>query len=144
MKIKLGIAVLFSILLSGAYAQRPGGGNMPANGIITGTIQEYGTTNPMGYANVVLYSVKDSSIVSGSVTDMDGSFKLEKVKMGRHYLVANFIGFKKEYVNDIKITPKGLIVDLGVIELHSASEDLDAVEITAQKEHIEYQIDKRW
>jgi len=148
MNIKLGFTILFSILISGAFAQRPGGGrpdmaNMPANGIITGTIQEFGTKNPMGYANVVLYSMRDSSIVSGSVTDMDGSFKLEKVPMGRHYLVANFIGFKKEYLNDIKITPKSLVVNLGVIELHSATEDLEAVEITAQKEHIEYQIDKK-
>ena len=148
MKIKLGIIVLFSTLISGVFAQRHGGGrpdmaNMPANGIITGTIQEFGTKNPMGYANVVLFSMRDSSIVSGSVTAMDGTFKLEKVPMGPHYLVANFIGFKKVYVNDVKITPKKMVLDMGVIELHPASEDLEAVEITAQKEHIEYQIDKK-
>ena len=148
MKIKLGIIILFSLLLSGAYAQRPGGGrpdmaNMPANGIVTGSVLEFGTKKPMGYANVVLFSTRDSSIVSGSVTAMDGTFKLEKVPMGPHYLVANFIGFKKVYVNDIKITPKSMVLDIGVIELHPASEDLEAVEITAQKEHIEYQIDKK-
>ena len=60
MKIRLGIVVLFSLLLSGVFAQRPGMANMPANGILTGIVQEFGTKNPMGYANVVLYSMKDS------------------------------------------------------------------------------------
>jgi len=142
------ITLFFLLLLSATFAQRPGGGghgmaNMPANGIITGTIVEFASEKPMGYANVVLFSLRDSSMVTGAVTTMDGNFILEKVPFGRFYLIANFIGFNKETIEGLMINPKKMTLDLGVIHLHSATENLETVEITAQKEHIEYQIDKK-
>lgn len=145
---KLCISILFLTLTLAIFAQRPGGGRpdmagMPADGIITGKVLEYSTGKPMGYANVVLFSYQDSSIVAGAVTAMDGSFKLEKLPYGRFFVVANFIGFTKETFQDIKINPKKTALDMGVIQLHSSTETLEAVEITAQKEHIEYQIDKK-
>jgi outer membrane receptor protein involved in Fe transport len=139
--------VLIVFITMSTTAQRPGGGGrgeaMPAEGVITGTILEYLTDNPMGYANVVLFSQRDSSMVSGTVTNMDGSFQLDKVPNGKFYLIANFIGFKRETIPDIAINPRNPAVDLSTVYLHSASEDLEAVEIVGQQEHIEYQIDRR-
>ena len=140
--------IFFVLLISGnLMAQhqggRPGMNNMPARGVITGKVQEFATQNPMGYANVVIFSARDSSMVSGTVTAMDGSFILDKVPYGRYYMIANFIGFTKETIDDISITPQKPSVDLGLIELHSSTENLEAVEITGQKEHIEYQIDRK-
>lgn len=132
-----------------ASAQQPGGGagrsgqDAAPIGTVTGTIEEFGTGNLMEYANVVLFSVRDSAMVTGAVTTMDGKFTLEKVPFGRYYLVANFIGFNKETIQDIKVTPQKTFVDLGLIKLHSSTETLEAVEITAQKQLIEYQIDKK-
>ena len=122
---------------------RPGMSNAPAKGVITGKVQEYATQNPMGYANVVIFTARDSSMVSGTVTAMDGSFILDKIPFGGFYMIANFIGFTKETINDIRITPQQTYVDLGLIELHSSTENLEAVEITGQKTHIEYQIDRK-
>lgn len=127
---------------SGGGAGRPGQGAAPI-GTVTGTIEEFGTGNLMEYANVVLFSLRDSAMVTGAVTTMDGKFTLEKVPFGRYYLVANFIGFNKETIQDIKVTPQKTAIDLGVIKLHSSTETLEAVEITAQKQLIEYQIDKK-
>ena len=145
---KLLFTAIAMVMFLGLMAQRPGGGRpgmseLPPEGIITGTIHEFGTDVPMGYANVVLFSVRDTSMVAGSVTAMDGSFKMEKVPYGRFYLVANYIGFKKETVTGIMITPKKKALDLGKIELHPATENLEVVEISAQKEHIEYKIDRK-
>jgi outer membrane receptor protein involved in Fe transport len=143
------IALLFFFLTFTVSAQQRGGGAGSAGqgaapiGTVTGTIQEFLTSNLMEYANVVLFSVRDSAMVTGAITTMDGKFTLEKVPFGRYYLVANFIGFNKETIEDIKITPQKTFVDLGVIQLHSSTETLEAVEITAQKELIEYQIDKK-
>lgn len=145
---KNATTIFIFLLMTGAlFAQPPGGrpgmGGMPANGIIKGAVQEFASDKPMGYANVVLFSTRDSSMVAGTVTAMDGSFTLEKVPFGRFYLIANFIGFNKETVNDIRVTPKQMTVDLGTIKLHSSTENLEAVEITGQKEHIEYKIDRK-
>lgn len=143
------ITLLFFFLTFTVFAQQRGGGAGQAGqgaapiGTVTGTIQEFLTGNLMEYANVVLFSVRDSAMVTGAITTMDGRFTLEKVPFGRYYLVANFIGFNKETIQDIKVTPQKTFVDLGVIQLHSSTETLEAVEITAQKELIEYQIDKK-
>ncbi len=145
---KSGVTILFLIMVTFLFAQPGSGGRqgmsgMPAQGIITGTVEEFLSGQPMGYANVVLFGVRDSSMVTGTVTAMDGSFKLEEVPYGRFYLVANFIGFKRETIEDIKITPQKSTLEMGVVRLHSSTEDLEAVEITGQKELIEYQIDRK-
>jgi outer membrane receptor protein involved in Fe transport len=146
------IAILTTIFLFLTFtisAQQHGGGrggqgqSGPPIGTVTGTIEEFGTGNLMEYANVVLFSVRDSAMVTGAITTADGKFILEKVPFGRYYLVANFIGFNKETIQEVKITPQKSFFDVGLIKLHSSTETLEAVEITAQKELIEYQIDKK-
>jgi outer membrane receptor protein involved in Fe transport len=146
LQMKSILLLTFLVFFITGSAQRPGSGygvGMPAEGIIAGTILEYQTNNPMGYANVVIFSERDSSMVTGTVTNMDGTFKMEKVPNGKFYLVSNFIGFRREIVSGISINPKKLVFDAGVIHLHSATENLEAVEIVAQQEHIEYQIDRK-
>lgn len=142
------VYTFFALVVSiSIFAQRPGGkqnmANMPAQGIISGKIVDFTTQNPMGYANVALFSVSDSSVVTGTVTEMDGTFKLEKVRFGQFFLVANFMGFKRDTISGINISPRKMAHDVGTIELHSTTENLEAVEIVAEKELIEYQIDKK-
>ncbi|MCD4789965.1 MAG: TonB-dependent receptor, partial [Bacteroidales bacterium] len=127
-------------------AQRPQGGNsgsMPSEGIITGKIIDADLNHPVEYANIVLFRKKDSSMVTGTVTNADGEFKLEKLPFGRYYIKANFIGYKKLIINDIKIYPQQKSIDLGTIKLKQSSENLKGVEIIADRSLIEYKIDKK-
>jgi len=149
---KVSAILLFALLVSQLNAQRPGGNpgggrpdmaNIPHEGIIKGQIFDSQSGKPMEYANVVLFSLRDSSMVTGSVSDAMGKFEMAKVPFGRFYLVAHFIGFNKKTVPDVKITPKEKTVDIGTITLDPSTASLEAVEITGQKEHIEYQIDKK-
>lgn len=131
------------------FGQRPGGGsgagaaNMPAEGVIKGQIIDSYSNKPMEYANVVLFSHRDSSMVNGTVTTIDGSFTLSQVPFGRFYMVANFIGFNKLTLEDIRITPNSKTVNLGQMKLDPTSASLEAIEVVAEREHIEFQIDKR-
>jgi outer membrane receptor protein involved in Fe transport len=141
------VGILF-ILVVAAYAQQPGGGkpdfaNMPPEGIITGQVMDKQLNQPMEYANLVLYSKRDSSIVTGTVTDEFGKFRLEKVPFGKFYMLANFIGYNKTTLSDIMISPKVKSLDLGIIYLDPAYTSLEGIEITADKERIEYKIDKK-
>ncbi len=131
-----------------SIAQQPGGPrpdfqNMPPEGVVTGRVLEKQLNEPMEYASVVLYSKRDSSIVTGTVTDVTGKFKMEKVPYGKFYIFANFIGYNKTTIGEIMVTPKSKTVDLGVIYLEPASTSLEGVEITADKQRIEYKIDKK-
>jgi hypothetical protein len=43
-----------------------------------------------------LKTEKDSSFVSGTVTNEEGRFTLSKIKSGNYYLEVSYIGFKKQ------------------------------------------------
>ncbi len=142
------VGVLLITLTTIGYAQHPGGGrpdfqNMPAEGVITGKIVDKDAGKAMEYANFVIYRQKDSTLVNGTVTDSEGKFKLEKVPFGRFYAIANFIGYDKSYIKDIKITPAHKTVDLGTLTLKLAATNLEGVEVNADKDRIEYKIDKK-
>jgi len=129
--------------------QRPGGGGrsdfskMPSEGIVIGKIIDSQSGMPMEYANVVLYSLRDSTMAAGTVTDEEGEFRMEKVPYGRFYLVANFIGYNKLQIDEVKLNPKKKAVDIGEIKLQPSAENLQAVEITAEREYFEFKIDKK-
>lgn len=143
---KVFFSALFIIAALFAIAQRPGGAGgsgMPADGVIRGEIFDAYTNKPMEYANVVLFSYRDSSMVAGTITAADGSFVLRQAPYGRFYLVANFIGFNRLTLEDIRITPNNKFINLGQMKLDPAAESLEAIEVVAEREHIEFQIDKR-
>ncbi|MEZ5083990.1 MAG: TonB-dependent receptor [Bacteroidales bacterium] len=143
--------VLFVVMMgffTSLFSQRPdgpgrGNSNMPAEGLVTGIVLEKGTDMPMEYANFVLYAMRDSSLVTGTVTNADGSFKLTEIRYGRFYAIVNFIGYNKTIIPDIKINPQQKEINLGSIYLESASTNLEGVEIIADKAHVEYKIDKK-
>ncbi|MBM3437005.1 MAG: TonB-dependent receptor, partial [Bacteroidetes bacterium] len=117
--------------------------NMSPEGILKGQILDRRLNQPMEYANFVLYKAMDSTIVTGTVTEADGSFKLEKLPFGRYYAIANFIGYNKTTFADIRITPKAKEVDLGKIFLDQATTSIEGVEIVADKAPVEFKIDKK-
>ena len=81
-----------------------------------------------GVSVVVL---KDSGIVAGAVTDASGSFRLEKVPVGRINLSASYIGYKKVYQPNILVNSgKELVMN---IEMDAAVETKNEVVISGIK-----------
>lgn len=139
----LTLLLLLSAIM--IQAQQPGRhpGNMPKIGTITGKVIDAESEKPVEYANLVLYSGKDSSMVNGTITKADGSFLLDKLPYGKFYLEANFIGFNKKSISNIVIKPQQKDIHIGTITLSPATQMLDAVEVKAEKQDIEYMIDKK-
>lgn len=112
-------------------------------GIVKGKIESKSARIPVEYANVVIYSLPDSAMVTGTITSSDGSFSISDLKIGSYYLVANFIGFRKKIYDGIIITPENRVVDCGVIFMEESSTELQTVEISSEKNPVVYQIDKK-
>lgn len=143
---KIFLIAVVIILSIASFAQRPGQRNMgerPKIGTVTGKIIDSSTNELMEYANIALYSKRDSSLITGTITDSKGNFTIKEVPLGRFYLTANFIGYNKQYVNDIKIMPNAKTAQLGTIKLNTASTDIDEVTVTAEKSHINYKLDRK-
>jgi len=112
-------------------------------GSISGFVFDDEQKVPIEYANIILYSLRDSSQVTGTVTNKEGYFKLENILPGRYYLDVDFIGFYKKRFSDIRIGPRHRDVNLKQIFLQPALMTGQTVTVEANRTPITYQIDKK-
>ena len=110
---------------------------------IKGKVVDLDSKNPMEYANISIFNSKDSSLVTGGITNEKGEFLIDKIAIGSYYVEANFIGFNKTRINNISVTPEHKVIDLGVIKLGASHQQLNDVEVVAQRQRIEYKVDKK-
>lgn len=113
------------------------------SGIIKGVIIDVQTEQPMEYANVAIYSVSDSSLVTGGITNQSGKFEITGIDFGDYYLEAKFIGFNKTGISDINIDKENPTFDSGNILLKPSTLEIGSVDIVADKAAIEYKLDKK-
>jgi len=115
----------------------------PPSGIIRGKVAEEGTNDPMEYATVAVYTVEDSSLVGGTVTDLEGKFELRRMPFGEYYIVTNYVGYNEKVIEPVMVTSESRQVDLGLLELTVNTQAIEEVEIVADRKHVEYRLDKK-
>lgn len=115
----------------------------PADGRVTGIILDKQTQQAVEYANLVLYKQSDSSMVTGVVSTADGKFVFNDIKEGSYYLVAQFIGYKKTVIRDVVISKARKQLTLDPIHIEQVSLQLNEMAITAERNNVEYKIDKK-
>ena len=90
-------ALFFSLLLS--YSA------LLAQGItqtIRGTVIDKETNQPLEGVTVAV--VKDSALLNGTITDEKGSFRIEKIPVGRVDVVVRFVGYKKVFIPNLLLS----------------------------------------
>ncbi|MDX5480300.1 MAG: TonB-dependent receptor family protein [Hymenobacteraceae bacterium] len=113
------------------------------NGKVTGTVVEGPQKTPLGFANVVLLTTPDSSLVTGATTDISGRFALERVPAGRYVLRVSLVGYPTKFVSNISVTADKPTVALGTVTLEESNTRLSEVEIVTERELVEFDLDKR-
>ncbi|HRP94194.1 MAG TPA: TonB-dependent receptor [Ignavibacteriaceae bacterium] len=133
--------LLFIILTTAQiYAQRNQGGFN--GGTVTGKVLDFESKHIIEYANIVLLSTKDSSLINGTITDVNGIFNLSKIKPDKYLLEVRFIGYETEKF-DIDINPNNLVIDLGEITIKPSALELGDVVVQGERSPVSYQIDKK-
>ena len=112
-------------------------------GVVKGIILDNSTGQPMEYANVALYNMADSSLITGGITNFEGNFEINGLGIGEYFLEANFIGYEKSRVDQIYIANETPVYDAGVVKLNSSDLVLGAVDVVADKVAVEYKMDKK-
>ena len=110
---------------------------------ISGKVIDQETKMPVEYASIAIYSAKDSTLVTGTITDIDGNFKITGLNPGEYYIQVNFVGFEKKETEKISLSNRRLTVNVGEIGLKPASLELEGVIVAAERSRVEYKIDKR-
>ena len=112
-------------------------------GTVRGRVVDARTGENIEYATVALLSPKDSTLKGGTVTESNGSFRLE-APYGRYLLRITFVGYEPQYYkNTVTLSAEHPSVNLGKVAINPQATLMDAVEITAERSMVEYQLDKR-
>lgn len=137
MKIKI-LIVLISILLvsENIYAQN-------AQSFIAGQIIDEKTQEPIELATVVLYKVGNLDPMLGGTSNEQGKFFFKDIKEGTYILKVQYVGYDLAEVNDITIDKQNPNKRLGTIRLRNGSQNLDEVEVTAQKDIVQTNLGSR-
>jgi len=123
------------------YAQP--GESRSGTGVITGAVYDSTSQSPVEYANIVLYTVEDSSQVTGTITDSTGQFRLTGVSTGEFYLDIRFIGFKDRRLPGVQVESRGESVSLGEIWMSPSVLNSEGVVVEGERPTMEYKIDRK-
>ncbi|NOU59952.1 TonB-dependent receptor domain-containing protein [Marinifilum caeruleilacunae] len=112
-------------------------------GVIKGVVKDQALEAPVEYATVSVYTMADSTLIDGTITDAKGAFELKKLKPGSYFVEVSFIGYNKAAVRNIPINKKRKVIDLKTVSLRQSTEALDEVTVTTERIPVQYQIDKK-
>lgn len=112
-------------------------------GKITGIVIDSSSNTPVESATVQLFSIRDSSLVTGTATNKNGEFTLEP-RFGRFKIKVSFIGYNNTVINNIRINSETPVVNVGTIKLSSGDEmTTKVIEVEAEAPVFENQLDKK-
>jgi len=152
-KLFLSVLALITIIVANgqtpapftnSHQSAPSGPSGPGvkNLTVRGKVIEADSSTPMGYANVAIFAAADSSVAGGIMTSDNGSFEIKNLKPGKYNLSVNFIGYSKKTI-PIVLSATKPVTDLGMIKLQSTEQKIDEVEVVAEKQRVEFKIDRR-
>jgi len=140
--------VLFTVMVMVQLLVMPNvSGNKPVEpdkeGIVKGKVYDIKSKQPVEYATVAVYSSVDNSVVTGTISDQNGEFRIKGLQPGSFYIVVSFMGYADNRFDDIIIEHSRSMVDLGEIKLGAGRTSLEEVEVVAERQSVEFKIDKK-
>ena len=115
-KILFGLASLISPLL---WSQE---------GSLSGSLQDQ-TEETIPFATVAVMKLPDSTVVTGTTTEMDGRFEMNTPQKGEYLLRFSAIGFKSTYTEPFSISAPDFKKNFGTVVMETAVTSLDEVMI---------------
>ena len=140
------LTLLFAISTYTAFAQpthRPDGA--PAIGVVTGKIIDATTKQAIEYASVAVVRLRDSTVVTGGLTDADGNFLIEQVPFGKYALRVDFVGYRR-FNSPATFTikpPDNIKIAAGTLAITTTAASLETVTVTAERAAFVNNIDKK-
>ncbi|MDD4226901.1 MAG: TonB-dependent receptor [Mariniphaga sp.] len=118
-------------------------GQSHSENYIKGKIVEKENHNPVEFINIGLFTVKDSSLYKGAVTNENGEFNFEGIENGNYYLQVSCVGFETFTIPDITVNTRLGQIDIGLKSIRVANMLLHDVIISAEKSIQNNSIDRK-
>lgn len=121
--------------------------NVPSEGMAPGTIKGFVydslSRQPLEYATVSVVNANSGTLVTGTITDETGFFRINGVEPGSYALEVTFIGYHSKRVNSIEVEKSIRSFDAGRILLASNNRSIDEVTVVGERPSMRYEIDKK-
>jgi iron complex outermembrane recepter protein len=124
------IIVLFSLFTTVVSAQNT----------ITGIVRDAVNHEPLAFSQLALMAPADTSMVTGTTSDMEGFFRLETAVNGAYLLRVSFVGYNELWMSVEVAAGRN---DLGVLDLVPAITELGEVEVAAAAMLFRTEADRR-
>ncbi len=119
--------------------ETPGSEKQEMKTAVTGSlVNESNTVIP--FANIAVYRQRDTSLAGGTASDENGQFSIS-LKPNKYIFKFSFLSYKTFTKSNVLVKLQS--VNLGKITLKSNAEEIDEVEITADRSQMELKLDKR-
>lgn len=130
---KLHFTLSFMLLLAGSLLQ-----GQTAN--LSGQLQNQ-DDEAIVFANVVLYSAADSSIVKVEASDETGAFRFRDIPAGTYLLQSTYVGSEDLWISDIELAANDQ-KSLGVLKFGNEIIELKGATVSASRVMLEVKSDR--
>jgi len=120
---KFVLLIFLTLLAFVTYAQ--------VNGSVKGKLSDTTAKQPLSEATVSVMLVKDSSLVSFSLSDKKGNFEITNLDTGIYSLLISYTGYEN-FKKQFSITTENKIADLGELILQKEYKSLTGVVVTSE------------
>ena len=80
---------------------------VPKIGIVYGSVVDSATGTPIPYASIAIVNLRSGTILTGGITNENGEFHVKEIPLGRHKIVVEYIGYKKQELGPFTFMPFG-------------------------------------
>ncbi len=113
------------------------------NEIISGRVLDLETKQPVQFANVILFTAKDSAQVTGTMTDGAGKFALTGVKPGSYFIRVQIIGYAVKLIRHVRLSSARPSFNIGSVYLKPSAISLPDVVAEGRRSPITFQPGKQ-
>ena len=135
MKTILSLSILSLLTLTTAFGQ------VLTRGTVNGRV---GTVagKPLEFSTLMLLKAKDSTLVKGSISNVDGKYAFDNVGAGSYLVAAQQIGYRKTYSAPFAVDEAHPAIEVPALSMTDETKSLTEVKVVAQKPFIEQQVDR--
>jgi len=111
-------------------------------GMLKGKILDANSNLPLEYATISIFSKKDSTLITGEISNSKGEFKI-KIPFGDYYGEIEYLSFQKLNLDPFSISSIQKKINLGEIKIFPNAESLEEIEVLSTKGEVQMALDKR-
>ncbi|MEL7003654.1 MAG: TonB-dependent receptor, partial [Bacteroidota bacterium] len=136
------IAAILIVASDQTINAQEGSGGKASQVELRGRVLDAATDKPLEYANVAVYSLPDSSLANGGITNAKGNFSLF-VGPGNYFVQIQFISYQIKTIPAVTVDAGINDLNLGITKMALDVETLEEVVVQAERDQVEMKLDKR-